>query len=136
MTIVTPRTVSPAVPLYFKALAVSVPLLIGVQLFFAGYAVFSGGMAWDLHREFGGVIGIVILILLGVTVAKRSLRSHRPAATMLFLLFCFQFVWLYLGQALGSGAVQALHPANATLLTAVSALLARRAALERTSVSS
>lgn len=136
MTLVTRSTVNPAVPLSFKALAGSVPLLIGVQLFLAGYAVFSDGSAWDLHREFGGLIGLVILVLLAATAAKPSLRSYRPAATVLFLLFCFQFVWLYLGQALGSGAVQALHPANATLLTAVSVLLARRVVSEPTSVSS
>jgi heme A synthase len=123
MTMIQPRL---EVPSYFRALAMSVPLLIGCQLFFVGFAVFADGIAWDWHRAFGSGIGVVILAVLVVTCLQPALRSYRRAAALLLVLYCFQFIWLGLGQSLESGAIRALHAANAMLLTAVSVLIARR----------
>lgn len=115
-----------ATPSYFKALVISVPLLIGCQLFFVGFAVFADGVAWDWHRALGGGIGAVILAILVAAWLQPSLRAYRTAAAILLVLYSFQFVWLGLGAVFESGAVRALHAANAMLLTAVSVLIARR----------
>ncbi|URK87329.1 DUF6220 domain-containing protein [Rhizobium sp. RCAM05350] len=123
---VSPSSALP-VPLYFRALAVSVPTLIGGQLFLAGLAIFSDGLAWQWHGALGGGIGLVILLLLGVVVFTPGLKGHRSPAVVLFVLYCFQFVWLELGAALAIGWVQALHPANAMALATFSVLMARRA---------
>jgi hypothetical protein len=123
---VSPSPVLP-VPLYFRALALSIPVLIGGQLFLAGLAIFSDSLAWQWHGALGGTIGFVILLLLGTAVFIPGLRDYRSAATVLFILYCFQFVWLELGAALVIGWVQALHPANAMALATLSVLMARRA---------
>jgi Family of unknown function (DUF6220) len=123
---VSPFSVLPA-PLYFRALAISIPVLIGGQLFLAGLAIFSDGLAWQWHGALGGGIGLVILLLLGVAVFTPGLKGYRSPATVLFVLYCFQFVWLELGAALAIGWVQALHPANAMALATLSVLMARRA---------
>lgn len=115
------------VPAYFKALTASVPLLIGCQLFFVGFAVFADGVAWDWHRALGGGIGAVILAMLVTTWLQSSLKGYRSAAAVLLVLYSFQFVWLGLGAVFESGGVRALHAANAMLLTAFSVLIARRA---------
>ena len=115
-----------AVPGYFQALALSVPLLVGVQLFLAGLAIFSDGIAWEWHRALGGGIGFVILAILVLTFARPALRSYRASSGLLFGLYCMQFVWLGLGEALQSGALQALHPANAMLINMASLFMAER----------
>jgi len=113
-------------PLYFKGLALSVPLLIAGQLFLAGFAIFSDGIAWEWHKTMGGVTGLPILLLWCLALWQPSLRPYRMATGIVFLLYVFQVVWLKAGEALSSGVLQALHPANAVLLTAASVLLARR----------
>jgi hypothetical protein len=113
-------------PLYLKGLALSVPLLIAGQLFLAGYAIFSDGTAWEWHRTMGGVTGLPILLLWCLALWQPSLRSYRGATWIVFLLYVLQIVWLMVGEAFSSGVLQALHPANAVLLTAASVLLARR----------
>lgn len=116
------------VPLAFKVATLSVPVLIGAQLFLVGLAVFSDGMAWDWHRSLGGAIGGAILLVLVATSIRRDLRRHRRMAALLFALYCFQFIWLGLGEALESGAIRALHAANAMVLATLSVLLARSTA--------
>ncbi|WP_455270823.1 DUF6220 domain-containing protein [Rhizobium herbae] len=125
-TSVSPSSVLPT-PLYFRALALSIPALIGGQLFLVGLAIFSGGIAWQWHGALGGGIGLVILLLLGTAAVMPGLKSYRFPAAVLFVLYCFQFVWLQLGAALAIGWVQALHPANAMALATLSVLMARRA---------
>ncbi|WP_083637338.1 DUF6220 domain-containing protein [Pararhizobium arenae] len=113
-------------PGYFQALALSVPLLIGLQLFLAGLAIFSDGVAWEWHRALGSGIGVVILAMLALAITRPALRHYRLLTTLLFALYCLQFVWLELGEALGSGAIQALHPANALLINIASLFMAER----------
>jgi heme A synthase len=97
------------------------------SFFLVGLAIFSDGQAWEWHRALGGGIGFVVLLLNGVVFARSGLKAYRFPAVMLFTLYCLQFVWLQLGEALAIGWVQALHPANAMALAALSVLMARRA---------
>lgn len=113
-------------PGYFQALALSVPVLIGLQLFLAGLAIFSDGVAWEWHKALGGGIGVVILAMLGLAIARPAVRSYLLSTGLLFVLYCLQFVWLELGEALGSGTLQALHPANALLINIASLFTAER----------
>ncbi len=115
------------VPHYFQGLALSVPILIAGQLFLAGLAIFSDGAAWDWHKTMGGVVGLPILLQGGLALWQPSLRPYRRATGIVFVLYVLQIVWLMAGEALASGVLQALHPANAVLLTAASVLLAKRA---------
>lgn len=121
-------TVSPAAaaPGYFQAMALSVPLLIGIQLFLAGLAIFSDSADWEWHRAFGGGIGLVILAMMVLAFTRPALRFYRVSSSLLFGLYCMQFVWLGLGEALQSGALQALHPANAILINIASLFVAEK----------
>lgn len=112
-------------PLPFALTAWSVPVLIGAQLFLVGLATFGDAGAWQAHKAIGGGLAIPLLALLAWSCGTR-LRRFRGLALLLFGLYCLQFVWLIGGRELGSGAIQALHAANALLLTAVSLLLALR----------
>jgi len=112
-------------PLPFALTAWSVPLLIGAQLFLVGLATFGDAGAWQAHKAIGGGLAIPLLALLAWSCGTR-LRRFRGLAVLLFGLYCLQFAWLIGGRELGSGAIQALHAANALLLTAVSLLLALR----------
>ena len=130
------RGVAAAMPYHFTMLAVSVPALIGGQLFLVGFAVFADGAAWAWHRALGGGIGVVVFAILIVVLVQPRLRPYRRSAILLVMLYCFQFVWLELGEVLESGGIRALHAANAVLLTATSVQLARRATSRAGSFSS
>lgn len=117
---------SAAAPGYFQAMALAVPFLIGVQLFLAGLAIFSDGVAWEWHKAFGCGIGLLILAMLVLAFIRPALRPYRVSSSLLFGLYCMQFVWLGLGETLQSAVLQALHPANAILINIASLFLAEK----------
>ncbi|WP_207482072.1 DUF6220 domain-containing protein [Arenibaculum pallidiluteum] len=110
----------------FAVLAAVVPVLIALQLFLVGLAVFSDAAAWDAHRAVGGTIALPVLALAVAATVVPGLRRFRSLALALLGLYAMQFVWLIAGREAGSGAVQSLHAANAMALAVTGLALARR----------
>src|SRR5438445_11368571 len=71
-----------------------VAVLIVVQLYLAGYAVFAfnGLKAFDAHLVLGDVIVIAILISLGLAFAARVPRRVRTFNAALLVLMIIQFL--------------------------------------------
>src|SRR5437899_12850396 len=71
-----------------------VAVLIVVQLYLAGYAVFAfnGLKSFDGHLVFGDVIGIAILISLGLAFAARVTGRMRTFNGVLLCLLFIQFL--------------------------------------------
>lgn len=112
------------VPLLFVALACSLPALIAMQLFLVGLGVFADAAAWALHRALGGALVVPAAGALILAALRRDLHDLRGSTALVLILYVMQFVWLIAGREIGSGPVQALHAANAMLLTAASLRLA------------
>lgn len=109
----------------FRFFALALPVLILVQVYLAGLAIFSDGSLWAVHGAVGGAMGVPIIALLLVAWLSPQLRRHRLLTALLFGLYLLQFVFIIAGE--GWGFLQALHPANAVAITVVAALLARAA---------
>src|SRR5207245_9814369 len=76
-----------------------VAVLIVVQLYLAGYAVFAfnGLKGFDAHLVVGDVIGVAILISLGLAFAARVTRRMLMFNGALVVLMIIQFVLAHSG---------------------------------------
>lgn len=75
----------------------------------------------------GGFLALPILGLAILSFARPNLRSFRGSAGLLLLLYVVQVLLIAAGE--GNGIIQALHPANAMAIAALSVLIARSAVL-------
>lgn len=98
---------------------------LGIQIFFAGMAIFVGPGLIELHRTMAHVLGLTALGLIAATALGRA-PEWRLAIGNLGLLVV-QGMLVHVHQWFGISIVAALHPVNAVVLVAVAHVLARRA---------
>jgi hypothetical protein len=107
-------------------------LLVGsivVQVWLAGAAIpqLGGTGAFDTHRDFGYLIGLVTLVLL-LTALPSGLGRRRILQSLgIFGLYIVQSSLPYMGV----NAIEALHPVNAAVMFVVSLVYARAVWRER-----
>ena len=75
MTIATHTSRTSLAEAIFRAAAYAVPLLIALQFFLVGVAVFADGGGWDLHRANGGLIGLPVLVATALALARPELKG-------------------------------------------------------------
>lgn len=97
--------------------------LLAVQVFLAGVGLFGAGSI-SLHRDFGYLISMAPLLILGAAAIARAGRLVGLSALLLVLTFV-QTSLPYLRD--GMPFVAALHPVNAIALLWLTATIARRA---------
>ncbi|HUQ43676.1 MAG TPA: DUF6220 domain-containing protein [Candidatus Limnocylindria bacterium] len=120
--------------LFRQAHAAVAWLLVGsivVQVWLAGSAIpqLGGNGSFATHRDFGYLIGLITLVLF-VTSLPTGLGRRRILQSLgIFGLYIVQSSLPYMDPELS--AVAALHPVNAVLMFAVSALYARAVWRER-----
>lgn len=97
---------------------------LGIQVFFAGMAVFVGPANIELHRNMAHVIGLthVLLFVAAIVGRVRELR----AIGVIFGLLVLQGMLVHVGQWFGLWTIAALHPVNALVLTYAVLSLAKR----------
>jgi hypothetical protein len=85
---------------------------VAIQVFLAGFSIFSSASYWEDHTEFGTRLGVVPVALIVITLTGRvPLRLVTMAAALLVLYG----VQIALANA-SAGYVAALHPVNAFVL--------------------
>jgi uncharacterized protein DUF6220 len=108
-------------------------LLVGsilVQVWLAGTAIpqLGGNGNFETHRNVGYLIGLITLVLF-LTALPSGLGRRRVLQSLGILgLYIVQSSLPYMG----IGVIEALHPVNAVVMFAVSALYARAVWGERT----
>ncbi len=111
----------------FAVSAVAVPLMVSLQVFLVGLAIFVDGGAWGLHRTNGSLIALPVTVAFVLAFGVAELARFRPAVGRVVALYVLQIVWLELGRMTGLGIVQALHALNAVMLMGAAVTLAERA---------
>ena len=108
-----------------------------VQVFLAGLGVFAGADRFALHRDFGYMFGLLLIVVLVAAIVGRLGRRQIGYAVGLMVLYAMQSVFIALRGS--SPEIAALHPVNGFLIIAVAlvsgrdAWLAWRAAADRAS---
>jgi hypothetical protein len=102
-----------------------------VQVWLAGSAIpqLGGNGNFDVHRNFGYLLGLVFLVQLVLAAATRSGRRTIGWAAVLLVLYVVQSSLPYLDPDLP--AVAALHPVNALVMFGLQVWYARVAWRER-----
>ena len=103
-----------------------VPLLIVMQFFLVGLAIFADGAMWEIHAVLGGFIALPVGNMLLIGLLNTGMRRLRGLSLIVFTLYALQIFWLVVGEATGIGALRAAHAANAAFLLLASSLLAMR----------
>ncbi|MEO6351023.1 MAG: DUF6220 domain-containing protein [Candidatus Limnocylindrales bacterium] len=94
-----------------------------VQVFLAGLGVFRSPTDFELHRNFGYGLEIIVLILGGVAAVLRVGKRIIGLALLIFALFLLQSILINFRTDLPM--VAAFHPVNGFLILLASILLAR-----------
>ena len=98
-------------------------LLILLQVFLAGAGVFAGPSYWPMHRLFGMILTLVPLVLVALAFAARVPRRFAWLGGLLFVLVGLQPALTSLADQLHAPLLAALHPVNAVVIFALTALL-------------
>lgn len=93
-----------------------------VQFYLAGVGAF-GADSWDMHKTWGYILGIPILLLLILTVIGRLGRNKIGPAVLLVVLFIVQIVLVEIQS--DAAWISALHPVNGLALMGLTAALGR-----------
>lgn len=96
-----------------------------IQVFLAGLGVFRVPENFELHRNFGYALELVVLILFVMAILVRASRMQVGLAALTFGLFLLQSVFVNLRAT--SPEVAALHPVNGFLIVFTSIVFARQA---------
>jgi uncharacterized protein DUF6220 len=123
----------PEVTLVMRSLARQALPLVGglftlcviVQVFLAGLGVFSDGAAFETHRGFGYLIGMLTLVMLILALVGREPRRVIGLSALLLALFALQSVFVALRPT--APTVASLHPLNGFLILFVAITLSRAA---------
>lgn len=109
--------------LVFKGLAVVVLLGVALQFFLAGMTVFGGGTGWELHSATGGALGVPVISLFLMSMA-RGLQHYRRMTGLLLAIYLLQVTLGALGETLP--LLGALHPVNGLVMGLVSVTIMKR----------
>ena len=107
---------------YILAAAIGA-LLILVQVFLAGAGIFAGPRFWPMHEMFGMILTLVPLVLVVLALFARLPRRFAWLGGLLFVLTGLQPALISLPGKLGLPLLAALHPVNAVIIFALTALL-------------
>ncbi len=100
-------------------------LCVIIQVFLAGLGVFSDGGAFETHRQFGYLFGMLTLALLILALIGREPRRVIGLSALLLALFALQSVFVALRPT--APTVASLHPLNGFLILFVAITLSRAA---------
>jgi hypothetical protein len=101
-----------------------------VQVWLAGRGVFESPLVFVTHRDVGYTLSILPIALLILGFLGGMGRRVAVLATVIFVLFMLQSVFVVLRDS--APAVAALHPVNGFLILLVAIVLARESWLLRT----
>lgn len=97
---------------------------LGIQVFFAGLAIFADASTIELHRSMAHVIGLTHGLLFVAALVGRV--PVLRAIGVIFGLLVLQGMLVHVGQWFGLWTIAAFHPVNALVLTYAVYLLAKR----------
>ena len=100
---------------------------IGAQFVLAGVAVFGAADSWGLHGGLGGAIGVVVLIMGGLSVASADLRPFRVTVLVLFAAYVVQILLVVVAQSGELPMLGALHPLNGAAMAFIAVEIVRKA---------
>lgn len=95
---------------------------VGIQVFLAGLGVFDDPEAFVTHREFGYLVGWLVLVMLVAAIVGRLGRLQIGGAILLVIQFVFQSI--FVAMRVDQPAIAALHPLNGFLIGIVAVWLA------------
>jgi cytochrome b561 len=95
-----------------------------VQVYLAGLAVFVTNHDFELHRNFGYLIGVLTLVLVVLALAGRMPLRVIAASALLLGLIALQSVLVFMRT--DQPNVAALHPVNGFLIVVLALWLAWR----------
>jgi hypothetical protein len=95
-----------------------------VQVFLAGLGVFESARTFITHRDFGYMLGMLIL---AVAIVAAATRSRRMIGLSLLLLLQITLQSVFVGLRADMPQIAALHPLNGFLILLVSVVLTRDA---------
>jgi hypothetical protein len=96
-----------------------------VQVFLAGLGVFVAPDRFALHRDFGYMFGLLLLVVIAAAIIGRLGRRQIAHAVALMVLFALQSVFVAMRAT--APEIAALHPLNGFLIIAVAAVSGRDA---------
>ena len=94
-----------------------------IQVFLAGLGVFRSPADFEVHRSFGYLLELAILLLGALAAALRVGRRIVSLAILIFALFLLQSILVSFRAS--APAIAALHPVNGFLIVFAAILLAR-----------
>ena len=95
-----------------------------IQVYLAGEAAFAANPTFELHRNFGFIVGLLTLVLVVLALAGRMPLRMIGATVLLAGLMVLQVVLVLMRT--NSPNIAALHPVNAVLLIVLGLWLAWR----------
>lgn len=108
--------------------AAILPLALLAQFGLAGLSLYENGTIWAWHAGLGVLVALPVAVLAGGALTRPSVRPLRWWALMLAALYVVQVVSMVVGQASGSGLLQALHPLNGGLMLVAALVIAAKIA--------
>jgi hypothetical protein len=96
-----------------------------VQVFLAGLGVFVDPARFALHRDFGYMFGLLLLVVIVAAVVGRLGRRQIGYAIALVVMFTLQSI--FIGMRASAPEIAALHPLNGFLIIAVAFVSGREA---------
>ena len=97
--------------------------LLIVQVFLAGLGVFDSPSAFATHRDFGYMIGLLILPLIILALVGRAPKGLVGLTILIAVQMTLQSV--FVAMRASNPAVAALHPVNGVLMLIVTIVVAR-----------
>jgi hypothetical protein len=103
------------------------PVAILTQVFFIGLSLFTGQALWGTHRDFGHMLGVFPLLLIGLSYLGRVPRQDKLFSWLQFAVYLVQAeVFAVIRDS--APFLAAFHPVLALVLFTLALLVALRAA--------
>lgn len=109
----------------YVTLAWAFVMLVVMQVYLAGLAVFISADSWALHKTMGHLVALPLMLMFVLGLAGRLPRRFPGFALGLFGLYFMQYV--FLNASLGATFLPAFHAVNALVLVVCGVGVARTA---------